>query len=160
MAGPGIVHRRQAPCRFPGVRGPRSGPGHSKPRWVGQGCCRGHGRALHGNLDVPLAFSLHEVCRSRGWTQPVSTVACPGHCCGRSPGSYQVCSTRVSGCCLPCKTMSAKSTPTHHKQTRNTGDSDRSDSGVIRPGRAGGLGLLLDFKSHQCICPFRSQTSK
>ena len=61
-------------------------------------------------------------------------------CCGRSPGSHQVCSTRVSGCCLLCKTASAKSTPTHHKQTRNTGDSDGSDSGVIRPGWAGGAG--------------------
>ena len=119
---------------------PRSGPGHSKLNWVGHGCCQGHCRALHGNPGVPRAFPPHEVCRSRGWTQPVSTVTCPERCCGRSPGSHQVCSTGVSGCWLLCKTPSAKSTPTHPNQTRNSGDSGGSDSGVIRPGQAGGAG--------------------
>lgn len=64
VAGPGIVHRRQVPCGFPGVRDAEKW--HSKPSWVGQGCCQDHYRALHGNPGVPQAFPLHEVCRSRG----------------------------------------------------------------------------------------------
>ena len=66
VAGPGIVHRRQAPCTFPGVRGAEKWPRAQQTQMGGTRLLSGPLQSPPWNLDIPLAFPLHEVYRSRG----------------------------------------------------------------------------------------------